>query len=177
MLDFYKHEITPGEYKPYFSGYIDLTSKESFPVQMEKNTGLVRDLYERMNENKLSYRYAESKWTLAEVIGHMLDTERIMCYRALRIARGDKTPLPGFEQDDYVLNGPFARYRKDDILMEYTAVRLATATFFEYLSREELASTGVVDMHPVSVRAIAFIILGHELHHYNIIIEKYLVKK
>lgn len=174
MIAFYKDEIGSDEHSGYFSRYIDLTSSASFSEQIEENTARINALFSGLTAKQLSFRYAPSKWTLAEVIGHILDTERIFCYRALRAARNDSTPLTGFEQDGYVTSGNFNKYKKDDLLMEYSAVRLGTATLFEYMGKEELSRKVKVEGNNLSVRAAAFIIIGHELHHLNIINQKYL---
>jgi hypothetical protein len=119
-------------------------------------------------------RYAPDKWSLKEVLGHINDTERIMAYRALRIARGDATPLAGFEQDDYVRNGPFSDRSLADLIEDYIAVRRATITLFRNLDEAAFARRGVANKNDVTVRALAYIIAGHELHHRRIIEEKYL---
>jgi hypothetical protein len=107
------------------------------------------------------------------VLGHVCDTERIFAYRALRIARGDETPLPGFEQDDYVRNGPFARVALAEIIEDYIAVRRATLTLLRNLDEAAWMRRGTASKNAVSVRAIAFTIAGHELHHRKVLEEKY----
>ncbi len=174
MLELYKREIEPSEYKPYFAGYIGLTTDKPFGEQVEKQTGIMGDFFEKLNPDILSKSYAEGKWTLGQALGHVSDTERVMSYRALRISRGDKTPLPGFDQDTFANASPCFRYSKNDFLMEYTSVRLGTITLFERMEEEELIRSALVDGHALSTRAIAFIILGHEIHHMNIIKERYL---
>ena len=127
-----------------------------------------------MPPDKLTYRYAENKWTIKEILVHIMDDERIYAYRALRIARNDKTPLPGFEQDDYV---PFSKANQRSlasILREYKTVRQATVSLFTSFNMEDLLRIGTANDHPVSVRALAWHIAGHELHHLNIIKERYL---
>jgi uncharacterized damage-inducible protein DinB len=119
-------------------------------------------------------RYAPGKWSLKEVLGHINDTERIMSYRALRISRGDTTPLAGFEQDDYVRNGPFARCTLADLIEEYIAVRRATVSLFRNLDEVAWTRRGKASENEVTVRALAYIIAGHELHHRRIVEEKYL---
>ena len=119
-------------------------------------------------------RYAPDKWSLKEVLGHLNDTERIMSYRALRISRGDTTPIEGFEQDDYVRNGPFARRALADLIEDYIAVRRATISLFRNLDDSAWTRRGIANKNEVTVRALAYIIAGHELHHRGIIDEKYL---
>ena len=119
-------------------------------------------------------RYAPEKWSLKEVLGHVNDTERIMSYRALRIARNDATPIEGFEQDDYVGNGPFGQRPLSDLIEDYIAVRRATVSLFRNLDEAAWTRRGVANKNEVTVRALAYIIAGHELHHRRIIEEKYL---
>jgi hypothetical protein len=109
-----------------------------------------------------------------EVLGHINDTERIMSYRALRISRGDVAPIEGFEQDDYVRNGSFARRSLEDLIEDYIAVRRATVSLFRNLDEVAWTRRGVANKNEVSVRALAYIIAGHEVHHRRILEEKYL---
>ena len=125
------------------------------------------------DERDGDFRYAPDKWSAKEVLGHVCDTERIFAYRALRIARGDQTPLAGFEQDDYVKNGPFAPAPLEEIIEDYIAVRRATLTLLRNLEEAAWTRRGVANKNEVSVRALAYIIAGHELHHRRILEEKY----
>jgi len=118
-------------------------------------------------------RYAPDKWTAKEVLGHVCDTERILAYRALRISRGDRTPIEGFEQDDYVRNGPFGRAPLAEIVEDYIAVRRATLTLLRNLDEAAWTRRGVANENEITVRALAYIIAGHELHHRRILEEKY----
>jgi uncharacterized damage-inducible protein DinB len=125
-------------------------------------------------EEKLTYRYVEKKWTIKEILVHIMDDERIFAYRALRIARNDKTPLPGFEQEDYV---PYSRANERSlasIFKEFKTIRNATLSLFRSLKKDDFLRTGIANNHPVSVRALAYHIAGHELHHINVIKERYL---
>ena len=118
--------------------------------------------------------YAPDKWSLKEVLGHLNDTERIMSYRALRIARSDQTPIEGFEQDDYVRNAHFASRPLEDLIEDYIAVRRATVSLFRNLDEEAWTRRGTANNNEVTVRALSYIIAGHELHHRRILEEKYL---
>ena len=113
---------------------------------------------------------------MKEVLGHVIDTERIMSYRALRIARNDRSPLSGFEQDDYVKNGPFTKMPMEEIVEDYIAVRRATLTLFRNLEEAAWTRRGVANNYAISVRALAYIIAGHEMHHRTILEEKYFVR-
>jgi hypothetical protein len=129
------------------------------------------------DEQDGDYRYAPGKWSAKEVLGHVCDTERIFAYRALRIARADATPLEGFEQDDYVRNGPFAKLALSDMVEDFIAVRRATLSLLRNLDEAAWSRRGVANKNEVSVRGLAYIIAGHELHHRSILKEKYFVAK
>ncbi len=111
---------------------------------------------------------------MKEVLGHINDTERIMAYRILRISRGDQTPIEGYEQDDYVTNGNFARRTISDLLQEFMAIRQSTIQLLRHLSPEAGERRGTANQKAVSARAIVYVIAGHELHHRAILEEKYL---
>jgi hypothetical protein len=125
------------------------------------------------DESDGDIRYAPEKWNAKEVLGHVCDTERVFAYRALRIARGDQTPMAGFEQDDYVKHGPFANAPLAEIIEDYIAVRRATLTLLRNLDEAAWVRRGVANKNEVSVRALAYITAGHELHHRRILEEKY----
>ena len=125
------------------------------------------------SEREGNFRYAPEKWTVKEVLGHVNDTERIFTYRALRIARGDQTPLSGFEQDDYVRGGNFAERTLADLADEFGYVRSASIALFRSLQKEAWSRRGVANEKDVTVRALAFIVAGHELHHRLILEERY----
>lgn len=124
-------------------------------------------------EEEGDFRYAADKWSAKEVVGHLCDTERIFAYRVLRISRADATPMQGFEQDDYVRNGPFAHTPMEEIVEDYIAVRRATITLLRNLDEPAWTRRGLANNSEVSVRALAYIIAGHELHHRAILEEKY----
>jgi len=167
----------PGEYAPYYDRYISLvpgTDVLAALAALEDQRRQMLLLLSGRTESDGDLRYAPEKWSLKEVLGHISDTERIMSYRALRISRGDATPLEGFEQDDYVRNGPFARRPLADLIEDYIAVRRATISLFRNLDEAAWTRRGVASKNEVTVRALAFIIAGHELHHRKILEEKYL---
>jgi len=164
-----------GEYNPYAIMYIRLLPDDGLIIKhLNENFKTVKNFILSVPEEKLLYRYAENKWTIKEMLVHIMDDERIYAYRALRIARNDKTELPGFEQDDYV---PYSRANErslKNILNEYATIRRATISLFENLNEAAFLRTGTANGHIVSVRALAYHIAGHELHHMNIIRERYL---
>lgn len=164
-----------GEYAPYAIMYIGLLPDDGLVLKhLQDNMETVFDLIRSLPTDKLSYRWAEGEWTIKEILGHIIDDERIYCYRALRFARNDATELPGFEQDDYVLHSGANARDIEEILAEYTAVRSATIAFFNSLEEKALTRAGVANGHVMSVRAAAYHIAGHELHHLYSIRENYL---
>jgi uncharacterized damage-inducible protein DinB len=164
-----------GEYAPYAIRYIGLLPDDGLVLRhMEENLEATREFILSLPGERLTYRYAEGKWTIKEILVHISDDERIYAYRALRFARGDKTELPGFEQDDYAAHSGANARDIEDILAEFADVRRATVSLFKGLDREALVRVGVADGKVMSVRAAAYHIAGHELRHVNIIKERYL---
>jgi hypothetical protein len=164
----------PGEYTPYYDRYISLVPGNDVLAALEDQRRQMLLLLCARTDADGDLRYAPDKWSLKEVLGHINDTERIMAYRALRISRGDATPIEGYEQDDYVRNGPFARRPLEDLIEDYIAVRRATVSLFRSLDEEAWTRRGIANKNEVTVRALAYIIAGHELHHRRILEEKYL---
>ena len=163
------------EYAQYYHTYvITLSPKENVVEALESQFQDSLGLLSSLDAEKQLYRYAEGKWSIREVVGHMIDTEKVMAYRAMRIARGDTTPLPGFEQDDYIATGEFDKRSMEDLLGEWQAVRQASIAFVKSLSPEAAVRMGTASGHPVSARAIIYIIAGHERHHMRILRERYL---
>jgi hypothetical protein len=156
------------EYADFYHKYISLVADDVIGAL----TSQIRDTVVAFSGISAEYSYAPDKWTVAQMLGHMIDTERIFAYRALRIARGDATPLPGFEQDDYVRN--FPQCPMPDLIAEFRVVRQSTVMLFEHLDEAAWSRKGVASQNPVSVRALAFMIAGHELHHGAVLKEKYL---
>lgn len=163
----------PGEYAPYYDRYISLIAGTDILGTLDAQRRQMLILLSGRDEADGDFRYAADKWNAKEVLGHVCDTERIFAYRALRIARGDQTPMAGFEQDDYVKNGPFARAPIEEIVEDYIAVRRATLTLLRNLDEAAWMRRGVASKNEVSVRALAYMIAGHELHHRRILEEKY----
>ena len=137
---------------------------------MDRTAALIRSI----PTAKATYRYAPGKWSIAETFGHISDTERVMSYRLLRIARGDRTPLPPFEQDDFVRSARFDERTLESLAAEYEAVRRSTLSLLLSLPEEAFARSGIVSGKENTAAAIAYVIAGHELHHVNIIQERYL---
>jgi hypothetical protein len=163
----------PGEYAPYYDRYVSLITGTDILGTLDAQRRQMMMLLSGRDESDGDFRYAPDKWNAKEVLGHVCDTERIFAYRALRIARGDETPMAGFEQDDYVKNGPFANAPMAEIVEDYIAVRRATLTLLRNLDEGAWALRGVANKNEVSVRGLACIIAGHEVHHRRILEEKY----
>ncbi len=164
----------PGEYTPYFDRYISLVLGNDVLGALDEQRRQMLLLLSGRTEADGEIRYAPGKWSLKETLGHINDGERILSYRALRISRGDATPIEGYEQDDYVRNGPFGQRPLSDLIEDYIAVRRATVSLFRNLDEAAWTRRGVANKNEVTVRALAYIIAGHELHHRRIIEEKYL---
>ncbi|HEV2402183.1 MAG TPA: DinB family protein [Candidatus Sulfotelmatobacter sp.] len=167
----------PGEYAPYYDRYISLISGTDILGTLESQRRQMMILLSGRDEAEGNFRYAPDKWSAKEVLGHVCDTERIFAYRALRISRADRTPIEGFEQDDYVRNGPFAKIALAEIIEDYIAVRRATLTLFRNLDEQAWQLRGIANKNEVSVRALAYITAGHELHHRRILEQKYFTER
>ncbi len=164
----------PEEYAPGYSGYVGQVGAENVLEALERNGAETAALARGLPNEKGDYRYAEGKWSVKELIGHIIDGERIFAYRVLRIARGDTTPLPGFEQDPYVANGNFAARTLADLADEFETVRYATLSLLKSLDETAWSRRGVASENTVSVRALIYILAGHEIHHVKILRERYL---
>jgi hypothetical protein len=163
-----------GEYNPYYSKYIDLVPDGDVVGTLASQIGGTLAALRAISDGDSLKRYAAEKWSIREMVGHMNDTERIFAYRALRIARGDQTPLPGFEQDDYIAPGRFDTRSWSSLIDEFGAIRASNLAMFRGFDEHAWRRQGTASQSPVSVRAIGYIIAGHERHHINVLREKYL---
>jgi hypothetical protein len=164
---------SPDEYAAYYETYISLVKSEDIVATLETQGLQTARFLAARSEREGNFRYAPDKWSVKEVVGHLSDSERIFAYRALRIARGDKTPLSGFEQDDYIRGGSFGERTLADVAEEFSLVRAASVALFKSLRKEAWELRGVANKNEVTVRALAYIIAGHELHHRRILDERY----
>jgi len=165
----------PGEFAPDTIKYIGLLPDDGLVLKhLSDNLKATTEFILSLPEEKLRYRYGEGKWTIKEILVHMIDDERIYAYRALRFARNDKTELPGFEQDDYAVHSGANERSIKDILNEFATVRQATISLFEGFDDQALLRAGIADGRIMSVRAAAYHLAGHEMRHLNIIKERYL---
>lgn len=160
------------EYASNYEAYVEQASSEDI-LGFLSNSSL-SEFLEPIPQDKWDYSYAPGKWTIKEIIGHLVDTERIFTYRALRIARKDTTPIPGFEQDDYVENAQIAGRSPSSLIHEFDAVRKSTFSLFNSFNADQVASEGTASEKVISVNALAYLIIGHQKHHFKIMQERYL---
>ena len=163
------------EYSDYYGGYIELVEGgvlEALESQIEDSMRILR----KIQDNKADFRYEEGKWSIKEVVGHLVDTERVMAFRALSFARGDTSQIAGMDQDQYVSEARYDQCELSGLLSEFESLRKANVLFFRALPQEAWSRSGIASGNHVSVRALAYIIAGHELHHRNIIEERYLAE-
>ena len=165
---------SPEEAAPYYHGYINQIQSDDILTALAENTQQMLDWLASISIEKWEYRYAPNKWTPKEVLLHLIDSERVFAYRALRIARTDTTPLPGFDQNIYVPSSKANDRSPESLIAEYVAVRNASMHLFQHLEEEAWDRQGEASGFPVSVRALAYILAGHEIHHKKIIEERYL---
>lgn len=164
----------PSEYNNYYKQYIDLAPGDSLIEALEKGKGRTATFFKELPEDKHHFRYADGKWTPKEVLLHLIDTERVFSYRALHFARAGNVVLPGFDQNVFMENSDANRCSMAQLLEEYEVVRSATLLFAKSCSEETLKRMGTASNNPFSVRALLYIIAGHEIHHCGIISERYL---
>ncbi|MES2874899.1 MAG: DinB family protein [Bacteroidota bacterium] len=161
------------EFASFYQTYIDTVS-DNVIAELEHQISSFPAFLKGISNDKATFAYAEGKWTLKELLGHVNDTERIMAYRALRIARNDKTPLPGFEENTYVSNAHFADRTIESLADEFATLRRANMFLIKSFTEEEVDRTGISNNLPISVRALIYILAGHLNHHRRIIEERYL---
>jgi len=161
------------EYADFYAGYVSKVPGSDVLGVLESQRLQMLQLFAGRSERDGSFRYAPGKWSVKEVLGHITDAERIFTYRALRIARGDQTPLPGFEQDDFVKNGGFTERTLANLADEFGMVRNASIALFRSLQEAAWPRRGVASQKEVTVRALAYITAGHQIHHRLILEERY----
>lgn len=168
-------QLSSTEFNPYYEQYINQVAQDTPLLDALKQSGKKTvAFFEQLDESLLTHRYEAGKWTPKEVVQHLIDTERVFSYRALRFARNDKAGLIGFEQDDFVSYSQANNRSLASLLQEYKAVRQATIALFEGIDQEAQANIGMASDSPLSARAAGFITAGHDLHHIQIIEERYL---
>lgn len=163
-----------GTYPPYFANYINLVDADNICEAIEKYSTGFTSFFQSIPTEKVDYRYAEGKWSIKQLLQHIIDTERIFAYRALRISRHDKTPLPGFDEGPYAAASNADARSWQSLLQEFEAVRRSTDLLLESFTHDHLQQSGTTNDHPNTTLAISFMIFGHILHHINILKERYL---
>lgn len=166
----------PSEYAPFYAGYIAAIAALAdgdILETLETQTSDLRQLAASIPADRETFRYGEGKWSVREVFGHMIDAERVFSYRLLRFSRGDETPVPGFEENQYVAASHFDERPLADIVEELVLLRQANLRLIRSLAPEAWTRTGTANTHPVSVRALVFIMAGHVRHHLNILRDRY----
>ncbi|WP_112114049.1 DinB family protein [Flavobacterium aciduliphilum] len=168
-------QVQPNEYATYYENYIKQVSEEynlveELEISLHRFIKFVQDI----PMDKFDYRYAKGKWTIKDIIQHIIDAERVFAYRALRFARNDTTELPGFEENDYVEEAYGNKRSIMELLTELSAVRHATIVLFKSFHEKQLLRKGIASNNPMSVRALGFVIIGHQNHHQKIFEERYL---
>jgi len=166
--------LKEGDYNPYYKTYIDKLGDSELVPTLEKQLKNFPNFIASIPEEKLHFAYGEGKWTILESLQHIIDTERVFQYRALRFSRNDQTPLPGFDQDDFVPESYANDKSIEAIIEEYKTVRASTISLLSALDEAVLKRVGTASNSPMSVAAIGFIICGHQRHHRDIIRERYL---
>ncbi len=167
-------KIQNDEYGEFYAGYIARCGERPLMELLETGKEIVISTMQSISEEDSLYRYETGKWTIKEVMGHMIDTERIFSYRALALARGEKIELPGYDHNQYVKEAVFNRHSLQNLLQQYRSVREATLVLFSNFQEEELLRKGRVNQSGFSVRGLGYVIAGHELHHISILKERYL---
>jgi len=163
----------PGEYAPFYNTYVSLIDGDiiNLLTQLKDST---YQFFTALPADKADYAYADGKWTIKELLGHMIDAERVFAFRILCFSRGDQNNLPGFDENDYVDNADFNNRTMTDLAEEFRTVRTANLFMLKSLTAEQSMLIGTANNYAVSVRALAYIMAGHELHHLRIIKERYL---
>jgi len=161
------------EYAPYYSGYVAQVNEDEIMPVLRSQLDAPDVLLGRVAQDRETFRYAEGKWSIREIIGHLIDAERVFGYRAFCIARGESQNLPGFDQDDYMLTAPYDRIDLEDLLSELRLVRLSNIAMLRNLDEESWMRIGTANDNQVSVRALAFIMAGHARHHMGVLRERY----
>ncbi|PYQ26973.1 MAG: DinB family protein [Acidobacteria bacterium] len=163
------------DYAPAFAGYVSLVAEEDVLSVLEQQSSETQKLISSLDEQRAAHRYAEGKWSVKEVIGHVTDAERVFGYRAPCIARGETNSLPGFDENAYMKYANFDSWRLGDLAEAYALVRRSNIVLFRNLDEEAWNRRGIANNNPITVRALAFVLAGHERHHLKVLRERYLV--
>src|SRR5690554_4424532 len=168
-------ELSKSEYPPYYEQYLSqLNLTMGLLEELEATHHYFIKFVQDIPMDKHNYRYDVGKWTIKEIIQHLIDSERVFAYRALRFSRNDKTELPGFDENHYVTNSEANQRHLKDLLIEFSLVRHTTLALFKSFSEVVMNRNGIASGHKVSVRALGFIIIAHQEHHKKVFQERYL---
>jgi len=162
------------EYARYFQSYVAQVSEHDILPVLRSQLDALDVLLNRVAADQETYRYAEDKWSIREIVGHLIDAERVFGYRALCIARGENQSLPGFDQEEYMKTAPYNHISLEDLLSEFRLVRQSNVAMFRTLDAEAWERSGTANDNSVTVRALAFIMAGHVRHHMNVLRERYI---
>lgn len=165
---------SPTTYFSYFKRYVDQVPEEDLMTAFKNQTAGLEKFLNSISEEKSNYAYAEGKWTIKELLQHVIDTERIFNYRALCFARGDEQGLPGFEEDDYAANSHANKRTWDDLVREFLTVRKGTEMMYTSFDDSVLEKTGKANNNPSTVNSLGFTTVGHFYHHKKVLEERYL---
>jgi hypothetical protein len=169
------HRPAETEYAPDYQGYISQVDEEEIVPVLRSQLDDLDLLFSKVGPERETYRYAEGKWSIREIAGHLIDGERVFGYRAFCIARGETQNLPGFDQNDYMLTAPYDGIELEDLLAEFRLVRLANIAMLRNLDEEAWSRSGTANDNQITVRALVFIMAGHVRHHMGVLREQYQV--
>lgn len=162
-----------GEYGEFYQRYIDYTNGESIGEVLSNHMPALDQFYNNIPDEKADFAYAVDKWTVKQLIQHLIDTERIFTYRLTRVSRNDDTPIPGFDENNYAENATATNRTFADLLKEFHLLRQSTTLFIQSLTKEQLNRKGTASGFPITANALCYIIIGHNLHHKKILEERY----
>lgn len=161
------------EYPPFFAGYVSLVPEPDVIAVLESQPAELAKLSSNVPADREKFRYAEEKWTIREVVGHIVDVERVFGYRAFCISRGEQAPLPAFDENEYITHSHYDRQRLGDLVSEFAALRDGNLRFLRQLENNDWGRLGTANNNPASVRALAFIMAGHVRHHFAVMRDRY----
>lgn len=161
------------EYASFYESYVAHVTEDDIMAAMRSQIDALDVLLDRVPPERETYRYAEGKWSIRQIIGHLIDGERVFGYRALCIARGETQNLPGFDENAYMPNAPYEHVELEDLLSEFRLVRLSNIAMLRTLDESAWTRTGTANDSPVTVRALAYIMVGHARHHMGVLRERY----
>jgi len=168
------HKPQQSEYAKYYETYVSKVEDKPLDRQLSMNSFILMEILISLEEEQLDFAYADGKWTIRELFQHIIDTEIVFAYRAFSIARGESQPLPGFDQNEYAAIAAKEKLSLEELKNAYRQTRRFTVSLFSYLKDADLKRIGTASGSPLSARAAGYIIIGHELHHLKVLMEKYI---